>query len=123
MPTHITTRLQIRPRRHHDRRVHLASVHTVAHLRTAHESALVRAGTFDRMRKWASSTMRVTRPPMQAVMIVILCAQIITNVVNGEKLINVINPACLAVVLISLLWIEFRCFQYLRGMPTPLPQI
>jgi Na+-translocating ferredoxin:NAD+ oxidoreductase RnfD subunit len=75
------------------------------------------------MRKWASAHDRAHHPRMQATMIVILCAQIITNVVNGEKLINVINPACLIVVLISLLWIEFRCFQFLRGMPTPLPQI
>jgi hypothetical protein len=48
-------------------------------------------------------------------MIVILIANVVTNIVNGDKIDYWIQPAIIAAVLVGLLYIEYRCYAWLRS--------
>ncbi len=48
-------------------------------------------------------------------MIVILIANVITKIVNHDLVDYWIQPAIIAVVLVVLLFIEYRCYEWLRG--------
>ena len=58
---------------------------------------------------------------LQLVMVVVFIAQIVTAVLDDAKLADIISPAALAVLVVALLWIEFRCYNYLRHAPSALP--
>ena len=48
-------------------------------------------------------------------MIVILIAQLVTNLVNGDKLDRWLPQAIIAAVLTLLLYIEYRCYVWMNG--------
>jgi hypothetical protein len=54
---------------------------------------------------------------MQLILVVLLIAKLITAIAGGTKLIDVLSPICTAVAIVSLIWIEWRCYQYLKNSP------
>jgi hypothetical protein len=55
---------------------------------------------------------------MQFVIVVLLIAKLITAIVGGTKLIDILSPVWTALAIASLIWVEWRCYQYLKYAPS-----
>jgi D-alanyl-lipoteichoic acid acyltransferase DltB (MBOAT superfamily) len=55
---------------------------------------------------------------VQLIVIVLLIAKLTTAIVGGTKLIDISSSVWTALAIASLIWVEWRCYQYLKDEPS-----